>query len=163
MNYTNSTTARERAVTALKSQLETITQDNGFFITIGKAFTYLPQRAETKRWPVFAIVEGPEKTLQATVNSLYKSLMVSVMMYAPPDEISAEDRQKFQAHAIADVEALVGNNWMLKTPDDLPNCRQAIPQGNDVFNRLDEQVYLGAVSILDLRYAQDILDPTISV
>ncbi len=164
-HYAHSEGAEERVVTAILTLLETITEVNGYFITVGNVFLDLPKRSDIKRWPAFAFVQGPGKVLNTDMadQALHKSMFGTVFCFAPPEVMTAAQGKKFRANCVADIEYLLGNNWMMNVTANTPNARNVPILGSTPFHRLDDQIYVGVAVHIDLLFANDLKDPSVSV
>ncbi len=164
-HYANQESVSERIVQAVASLLETVTEANGYWVTVGTVVTNLPQRGDTTRYPLIEVLTGREEVLNDDISddALHKYLYLRLLCYHAPNTLDAESARIFQQRMKSDLEYLFGNNWMLKGDDDAPRCRLAMVIGSAPFPRLDGQNFVGVSVDLRIGYAQDVHDPSVQV
>ncbi len=164
-HYNDIPPVSEALVDAIKSLIETITTDNGYWNDVGDVFTSLAQRATTPHYPCIEIVTGREDTLDTDISddALHKALNIRLLCYQQPTAPTQDQARTFQQRMKADIEYLFGNNWMLKDETDTPRCRLALVMGAATFPRLDGQNYNGIMIDIRIWYSQDVHNPSVQV
>ncbi len=156
----------QKLVDAIKEQLETITEVNGYWVTVGQVVTSLPQRAGGDgKWPIIEIITGREDTENEDMadQALHKVLNIRLFCYHLPDAMDAADARKFQQRMKADIEYLFGNNPSLKDSNGDSRCFNSIVVAAAPFPRLDGQNFNGVMVDVRVWYRQDLLNPSVQV
>ena len=157
--YTNVDSALARVRKSIVYNLKRITRANGYLNDIGDIFTEIPDPAQIKNFPAISLLRG-QTVIENTDQSeqlWHKLIPFTALVY-----VRSQDPTEGRESMLQDLERMLGNNWMLSGEDGVETCRIATLDGDKPFGMVLNKPQVGFVFAFSVRFAQDILDPTVA-
>lgn len=162
--------ARRRIREALAYQFAKITEADGYPITVfpDSIFFTMPVRSAILKWPAVVILSGREQVRNTNISDqlLHKAITYTVLVYAAPETVPAEEAERFCEDALACVEELIGNNDTLPDAAGAATAMTSLVGSNEAFRKLvgvdgKSTPYHGIAVEVRVWYRQEIKDPSI--
>lgn len=155
--YAGTESAQTKARKALKLQLLKIKKIDGYFNDMGRIYDDFPANPEEIQERVAVVpVFGYEKTERFDNETLDILMLAYLIVYVKPTGSATEAIETITA----DIQAVIGNNWMLPGENGLPTCQCCWYFSSEPFGKVLDRPQAGTKIGLKLLYQQYVADPT---
>jgi hypothetical protein len=155
--YAGEKSAQTKAREALKLQLAKIKKVDGYFSDLEKIYDDFPANPEDIQERVAVVpVFGYEKTERFDNETLDILMLAFLLVYVKPTGSATEAIEGITA----DIQSVLGNNWMLPGEDGLPTCQCCWYFSAEPFGKVLDRPQAGVKIGVKILYQQYVSDPT---
>lgn len=148
-----------RMLAALVLNFQQVTKENGYSCTVGDVLTEIPDPGNLINYPAIALIRGQSviENQNQSDQEWHKRIAFTAMVYLRTDD-PTWDRLK----VLADLETMLGNNWMLPDAEGSPTAREVTLDSDRPFGLVMNKPQVGFALLFSVRVSQSIFDASVT-